>query len=72
MFLHAANLSHGRIRCQNAPMALESAPAFAELCVVSSMQLESNENTEPMAKRFDLIVFDWDGTLMDSTGAIVE
>ena len=23
-----------------------------------------------MAKRFDLIVFDWDGTLMDSTGAI--
>ncbi len=24
-----------------------------------------------MAKRFDLIVFDWDGTLMDSTGAIV-
>ena len=24
-----------------------------------------------MAKRFDLIIFDWDGTLMDSTGAIV-
>lgn len=24
-----------------------------------------------MGKRFDLIVFDWDGTLMDSTGAIV-
>ena len=24
-----------------------------------------------MAKRFELIVFDWDGTLMDSTGAIV-
>ncbi|MDK2125509.1 HAD-IA family hydrolase [Parachitinimonas caeni] len=24
-----------------------------------------------MAKRFDLIVFDWDGTLMDSTGTIV-
>jgi len=24
-----------------------------------------------MAKRFDLIVFDWDGTLMDSAGAIV-
>lgn len=24
-----------------------------------------------MARRFDLIVFDWDGTLMDSTGAIV-
>ena len=24
-----------------------------------------------MAKRFDLIVFDWDGTLLDSTGAIV-
>jgi phosphoglycolate phosphatase len=26
---------------------------------------------EPMGKRFELIVFDWDGTLMDSTGAIV-
>ena len=26
---------------------------------------------ERMAKRFELIVFDWDGTLMDSTGAIV-
>jgi phosphoglycolate phosphatase len=25
-----------------------------------------------MGKRFELIVFDWDGTLMDSTGAIVE
>ncbi|MRD72866.1 HAD-IA family hydrolase [Rhodocyclus tenuis] len=25
-----------------------------------------------MAKRFDLIVFDWDGTLLDSAGAIVE
>lgn len=25
-----------------------------------------------MAKRFDLLVFDWDGTLLDSTGAIVE
>ncbi len=25
-----------------------------------------------MAKQFDLIVFDWDGTLMDSTSAIVE
>ena len=24
-----------------------------------------------MAKRFDLIVFDWDGTLMDSAAAIV-
>ena len=24
-----------------------------------------------MAKRFDLLVFDWDGTLIDSTGAIV-
>ncbi|NTV11166.1 MAG: HAD hydrolase-like protein, partial [Zoogloea sp.] len=24
-----------------------------------------------MAKRFELIVFDWDGTLMDSAGAIV-
>ena len=24
-----------------------------------------------MARRFELIVFDWDGTLMDSTGAIV-
>lgn len=24
-----------------------------------------------MAKRFDLLVFDWDGTLMDSAGAIV-
>ena len=24
-----------------------------------------------MGKRFELIVFDWDGTLMDSTGAIV-
>ncbi len=24
-----------------------------------------------MAKRFDLLVFDWDGTLLDSTGAIV-
>lgn len=24
-----------------------------------------------MSRRFDLIVFDWDGTLMDSTGAIV-
>ena len=24
-----------------------------------------------MAERFDLIVFDWDGTLMDSAGAIV-
>jgi phosphoglycolate phosphatase len=26
---------------------------------------------EAMANRFELIVFDWDGTLMDSTGAIV-
>lgn len=25
-----------------------------------------------MVKQFDLIVFDWDGTLMDSTGAIVD
>ena len=25
-----------------------------------------------MVKRFDLLVFDWDGTLLDSTGAIVE
>ena len=25
-----------------------------------------------MAKKFDLLVFDWDGTLLDSTGAIVE
>ena len=25
-----------------------------------------------MAKQFDLLVFDWDGTLLDSTGAIVE
>lgn len=25
-----------------------------------------------MAKRFDLLVFDWDGTLLDSTGAIVK
>ena len=25
-----------------------------------------------MAKRFDLIVFDWDGTLMDSAGVIVD
>lgn len=25
-----------------------------------------------MAKRFDLLVFDWDGTLLDSAGAIVE
>jgi phosphoglycolate phosphatase len=24
-----------------------------------------------MGRRFELIVFDWDGTLMDSTGAIV-
>ena len=24
-----------------------------------------------MAKRFDLLVLDWDGTLMDSAGAIV-
>jgi phosphoglycolate phosphatase len=24
-----------------------------------------------MAKRFELLVFDWDGTLFDSTGAIV-
>ncbi len=24
-----------------------------------------------MGKRFELIVFDWDGTLMDSAGAIV-
>jgi len=24
-----------------------------------------------MAKRFELIVFDWDGTLMDSAGTIV-
>ena len=24
-----------------------------------------------MVKRFDLIVFDWDGTLMDSAAAIV-
>ncbi|HSD60850.1 MAG TPA: HAD hydrolase-like protein, partial [Burkholderiales bacterium] len=24
-----------------------------------------------MPKRFDLLVFDWDGTLMDSAGAIV-
>ena len=24
-----------------------------------------------MAKRFELIVFDWDGTLLDSAGAIV-
>lgn len=28
-------------------------------------------NKEIMGKRFELIVFDWDGTLMDSTGAIV-
>ena len=28
-------------------------------------------NTGTMARRFDLIVFDWDGTLMDSTQAIV-
>lgn len=27
---------------------------------------------EVMSKRFDLIVFDWDGTLMDSTSHIVE
>lgn len=25
-----------------------------------------------MGKRYDLLVFDWDGTLLDSTGAIVE
>lgn len=25
-----------------------------------------------MAKKFDLLVFDWDGTLLDSTGAIVK
>lgn len=25
-----------------------------------------------MAKKFDLLVFDWDGTLLDSTGVIVE
>jgi phosphoglycolate phosphatase len=25
-----------------------------------------------MGKRFDLLVFDWDGTLLDSTGAIVD
>ena len=25
-----------------------------------------------MAKQFDLLVFDWDGTLLDSTGAIVD
>lgn len=25
-----------------------------------------------MARKFDLLVFDWDGTLLDSTGAIVE
>ncbi len=25
-----------------------------------------------MAKKYDLLVFDWDGTLLDSTGAIVE
>ena len=25
-----------------------------------------------MAKKFDLLVFDWDGTLLDSTGAIVD
>ena len=24
-----------------------------------------------MAKNYDLLVFDWDGTLLDSTGAIV-
>ena len=24
-----------------------------------------------MTKRFELLVFDWDGTLMDSAGAIV-
>jgi len=24
-----------------------------------------------MARKFDLLVFDWDGTLLDSTGAIV-
>lgn len=28
-------------------------------------------NRETMARRFDLIVFDWDGTLLDSPGAIV-
>lgn len=28
-------------------------------------------NCVTMAKRFDLVVFDWDGTLMDSAGAIV-
>ena len=25
-----------------------------------------------MAKRFELLIFDWDGTLMDSAAAIVE
>jgi FMN phosphatase YigB (HAD superfamily) len=33
-------------------------------------QLERNEKGD-MGRRFELIVFDWDGTLMDSTGAIV-
>ena len=31
----------------------------------------SNSESQDYGKNFDLLVFDWDGTLLDSTGAIV-
>jgi hypothetical protein len=57
-----------RIRCPGAPVELES-PLPVELRSFTE-KLDRNEKRD-MAKRFELIVFDWDGTLMDSTGAIV-
>lgn len=38
---------------------------------LSKTQINDTDNINMARKRFDLIVFDWDGTLMDSTSTIV-
>ena len=68
MFLHAWKmdfphpLKDERVALE-APLPDALAGGFSRGCLPMKRRI--------MAKRFDLLVFDWDGTLMDSAGAIV-
>jgi hypothetical protein len=68
MFLHAAKLALPH------PLSGTRRWSSSRRCPMSCALSSKNwtgMKQERMAKRFELIVFDWDGTLMDSTGAIV-
>lgn len=68
MFLHAwkMDLPHpisGEKLALEAPLPNALAEFLSQLSI---------EEKRIMGRRFDLLVFDWDGTLFDSTGVIVQ